>query len=142
MTYLTCYKKDSKISVEVTEVERRVGRSNKLLRLLKKTPYEAGKKVLYPKCETKFKCDSSELNNSKSSTLSDHFHIVPLPPLPYLPPAPEVHFDFNSSNLKIDDFAALLNSLWSCPSLGVKGIPYKVYKKEVKYVLKNMKSEN
>ena len=94
-----------------------------------KNPYEAGKRVLDPKCETKLNCSKSSLDQFKSDNLSDPLYKVPLPQLEGLPPAPECNSLFNNSSLKIEDLVSLLNTRRNGSSPGINGIPYKVYKK-------------
>ena len=94
-----------------------------------KNPYEAGKRVLDPKFESKLKCSKSSLDQFKSKSLSDTFHNVPLESLNGLPDAPNCVFDFDNSNIKVEDFSFLLNSRRNGSSPGINGIPYKVYKK-------------
>ena len=94
-----------------------------------KNPFQAGKKVLDPKCDVKLECDKPSLDQFKTNTLSDPLKNFPLPPLNGLPNKPTCVFDFDNSTLKVEDFAFLLNSRQNGSSPGINGIPYKVYKK-------------
>ena len=98
----------------------------------RKNSFEAGKKVSDPKCDIKLNCTRSTLDLFKSTTLSDAFQNIPLPPLNGLPSAPTPTYKFNNANLKIDDFFFRLNSRRNGSSPGLNGIPYKVYKKRPK----------
>ena len=94
----------------------------------KKNPFEAGKQVLDPKCDTKFNCERSFLDLLKSNVFSDPYHQIPLPTLEGLPPPPFPAFEFDYSNLKSDDFFFLLSLRHNGSSPDVNGIPYEIYK--------------
>ena len=94
-----------------------------------KIPYETDKNVLDPKCEVKLKCNKIALDKFESNTLADPFYQQPLPPLKGLPSSPVPNFNFNSSNLKSNDFLTILRSKRSASSPGINMITYKVYKK-------------
>ena len=94
-----------------------------------KNPYEAGKKILDPKCEVSLNCTKSIMDIHKSKILNDSHFGVPLEPLKGLSSDPILKFDFNSSNFSPEDFNTVLHSCRNGSSPGVNMIPYKVYKK-------------
>lgn len=94
-----------------------------------KNPYEAGKRVLNPKCNTFLTCSEAKLDAHKKKILSDPYFDNPLPTLNGLPCAPELKFDFISSNFSYDEFSNVIHSRRNGSSPGINMIPYKVYKK-------------
>ena len=94
-----------------------------------KNPYEAGKKVLDPKCNISLSCSQESLDLHKARTLNDPYFGCPLPPLRGLPPAPDLKSDFVSSSFTREDFFNVIQSRRNGSSPGINKIPYKVYKK-------------
>ena len=99
----------------------KINQSNKAFN---KSPYEAGKYALDPKCEIKLKCVKISLDKFKSNTLADQFYHQPWPPLKGLPSTPIPNFSFNSSNLNSNDFLTILQSKRNVSSPDINRITY------------------
>ena len=89
-----------------------------------KNPYKTGKSVLDQKCHVKLNIDEVTLDNHKSSSVSDPFRNIPLPPFEGLPPAPSIKKPFSSSKLNFSDFCQILGSRRNGSSPGLNQIPY------------------
>ena len=95
----------------------------------KSNPYNAGKTLLDPKCYVNLKEEQEDLDQHKSSSLSDINYDVPLANLDRLPDKPPLNKSFPANCFSFEDFFQILSTRQNASAPGLNGIPYKVYKK-------------
>ena len=78
-------------------------KANTAFRDWKRNPFQAGKDVLDPKCDTNLKCARSVLDAFKLVTVSDALVDSSLSPIDGLPPSPSISIPFDSSSFKLKD---------------------------------------
>ena len=104
-------------------------KAKKAFRDWKRNPFQAGKDVLDPKCDTNLKCTRSVLDAFKLVTVSDALVDSSLSPIDGLPPSPSISIPFDSSSFKLKDFEKIIQTRRNASAPGINMIPYKVYKK-------------
>ena len=101
-------------------------KAKKAFKDFKRNPFQAGKDVLDPKCQTKLECTRAVLDAFKSDTVSDTLFNSSLSPIEGLPPNPKVSSIFDSSSFKLQDFEKIVQSRRNASAAGINMIPYKV----------------
>ena len=79
-------------------------KAKKAFRDWKRNPFQAGKDVLDPKCDSTLKCTRSVLDAFKLVTVSDALVDSSLSPIDGLPPSPSISIPFDYSSFKLKDF--------------------------------------
>ena len=105
-------------------------KAKKAFRDWKRNPFQAGKDVLDPKCDSNLKC-RSVLDAFKLVTVSDALVDSSLSPIDGLPPSPSISIPFDSSSFKLKDFEKIVQSRRNASAPGINMIPYKVYIRSV-----------
>ena len=105
----------------------------------KSKPYNAGKKLLDPKCYVNLKVKQEDLDQHKSSSLIDINYDVPLADLEGLPHKPPLQKSFPTNCFSFEQFFQILSTRRNASAPGLNGIPYKIYKKcpKINFFLKS-----
>ena len=94
----------------------------------KSNPYNAGKTLLDLKSYVNLKVKQGDLDQHKSSSLTDIYYDVPLAIFEDLPDKPPLQKSFLTNCFSFKQFFQILSTRRNASSPGLNGIPYKVYK--------------
>ena len=85
------------VRVRLRNLRKKRWKAKKAFRDWKGNPFQAGKDVLDPKCDSTLKCTRSALDAFKLVTVSDALVDSSLSPIDGLPPSPSISIPFDSS---------------------------------------------
>ena len=111
--------------LEEEREQKKRWKAKKAFREWKINPFQAGKDVLDPKCNTNLKCTRSVLDAFKLVTVSDALVDSSLSPIDGLPPSPSISIPFDSSSFKLKDFENIIQTRRNASAPGINMIPYK-----------------
>ena len=76
----------------------------------KSNPYNAGKALLDPKCYVNLKVEQEDLDQHKSSSLTDINYDLPFADLEGLPDKPPLQKSFPTNSFSFEDFFQILST--------------------------------